>query len=287
MHAQGSVAHTAIIRPASVDVINRTDESDRSDRSLPYDGRMASGMKRSSVLCVECGAPGGVFLDGEGPLCDSCADARLSEITGYPRLPAPPPPEVIVGPDRRRHKIFYRIWRSPARIVVEAVESGDGGYLVKVGGSHFSDVPELVARARSSIRERIGRIELERSPHDGYWMMSGWEVNGRFEWNEQSELFDVVIDGRRLSWSEFGRVVSCYEGWEFKLSIDTEGLPEDVLVDDGATRKSDSDEVLAGAEVDTEPENEEDDSAPPLRHMDSSHWPPAAIVTPEREPRVH
>lgn len=235
--------------------------------------------------------PGRVVLDGAGPFCDSCGDARLSDITGYPRLPAPPPSEVIVGPDKRRHKIAYRIWRSPGGIVAEAVENRDGGYRVEVVGSHFSDVPELIAQARSGIRERIGRLELERSPHDGHWEMSGWEVNGRFEWNEKSDLYDVVIDGRRLTWDEFGQVVSSFEGWEFKLSIDTAGLPEDVLVDGGRTRKSDAVEEQAGAAVDSDPEDETegetDESEPHLRYMDSSHWLPGMIVSPEHKPRVH
>jgi hypothetical protein len=248
---------------------------------------MAGPKTRDSARCIECGEPGRVVLDREGPLCDSCADARLSDITGYPRLPAPPPSEVIVGPDKRPHKIDYEIWRSPFGIAVEAVENRDGGYRAEAAGSHFADVAELIARARSSIRERISRLELERSPHNGHWLMSGWEVNGRFEWNEDSDLYDVVIDGRRLTWEEFGQAVGSFEGWGFKLSIDTEGLPEDVLFEGGRNRTSDADEQQAGGGADPDPEHETDEYTPPLRIMDSSHWLPAMTVSPERKPRVH
>jgi hypothetical protein len=28
-----------------------------------------------------------------------------------------------------------------------------------------------------------------------------------------------VIDGRELTWDDFGRLLSSYEGWQFKLEI--------------------------------------------------------------------
>ncbi len=32
--------------------------------------------------------------------------------------------------------------------------------------------------------------------------------------------FDVVIDGRTLTWDQFGEALSAYEGWNFRLLIE-------------------------------------------------------------------
>ncbi len=32
--------------------------------------------------------------------------------------------------------------------------------------------------------------------------------------------YDVVVDGRRLSWEEFGRVLEPFEGWPFTLRFE-------------------------------------------------------------------
>jgi hypothetical protein len=29
----------------------------------------------------------------------------------------------------------------------------------------------------------------------------------------------LIIDGREITWEEFGRMMMSYEGWQFKLSI--------------------------------------------------------------------
>ena len=46
-----------------------------------------------------------------------------------------------------------------------------------------------------------------------------WTVEGRLVWREDGHGYDVVVDGRRLSWQEFGAVLEPFEGWTFRLSI--------------------------------------------------------------------
>ncbi|NLV22620.1 MAG: hypothetical protein GXY49_11665 [Syntrophomonadaceae bacterium] len=46
------------------------------------------------------------------------------------------------------------------------------------------------------------------------------EVVGRFEYNEMNEeIHNVVIDGKVFSWNQLGRILSAYEGFQFKLKI--------------------------------------------------------------------
>lgn len=182
-------------------------------------------------ICADCGAPPArVFLDGR-PLCDRCYDARIAATHGYPRLPEPPVPETIGGPDGRRHRIVYRLWRSPGGIAAEAGEGdrSSDGYFVQVVGPHDADVSMLVDQVKTTIRQRIGRMDLERAPSGDHWIMAGDDLTGRLVWCEDGEPYGVVVDGRHLSWEEFGRTLEPFEGWEFRLSFgDGPGEDEDL-----------------------------------------------------------
>jgi len=177
--------------------------------------------------CADCGVNPVRKLLGTVPLCDRCFDIRIAASTGWPQLPEPPAPEAIVGPDGRVHRIVYRLWRSPGGVAVEAEEDGEpfDGYYAEVVGTHETDPVPLVERARAAIRRRIGRQNLEVGPGGPHWIMSDDVLLGRLVWNESAEPgkdrepYDVVVDGRRLSWEEFGRALEPFEGWEFRLSF--------------------------------------------------------------------
>lgn len=195
--------------------------------SSQYDGGVTTS-KADEPTCADCGAQSIRMFLAATPLCDRCFDARIAASSGYPRLPEPPAPESIVGPDGRRHQIAYRVWRSPGGIAVEA-EEGDrssDGYFVQVVGPHDADVARLVERVKTAIRRRIGRLDLELSPSSDHWIIAGDDLTGRLVWREDGEPYGVVVDGRHLSWEEFGRALEPFEGWEFRLSFD-DGLGED------------------------------------------------------------
>lgn len=177
--------------------------------------------------CHDCGGGPVVLSLGDLPLCDSCYDVRIAEATGWPGLPDPPPPETISGPDGREHVITYRVWRSPAGIAVEAAEGGRPfeGYAAEVVETHEADVAALVDKARAAIRRRIARQDLERSP-SGNMVMAGFDLCGRLEWQDGGPPYAVVVDGRMMSWEEFGLAMEPYEGWEFRISF-REGVVDD------------------------------------------------------------
>jgi hypothetical protein len=158
---------------------------------------------------------------GDVPVCDRCFDARISAATGWPRLPEPPQPEVITGPDRRRHRIGYRIWRSPGGIVVEAEEISRvrDGYAAKLVEDHEADVPRMVERVRAEIRRRIGRLDVKRNPYRDGWIMTGDQVRGRLVWIDGEATYGVSVDGRLLTWEELGLALEPFEGWELDLRV--------------------------------------------------------------------
>lgn len=179
--------------------------------------------------CADCGARPVRMNLGAIPLCDRCFDDRIVASTGWPRLPEPPEPETIAGPDGRLHRIVYRLWRSPGGVAVEAEEEGEpfDGFYAEVVGPHDADPAPLVERTRAAIRRRIGRQDLELGPGGPHWIIAGDDLRGRLVWNEDGEPYDVVVDGRRLGWEEFGRALEPFEGWEFRLSFRHEDVDAD------------------------------------------------------------
>ena len=49
------------------------------------------------------------------------------------------------------------------------------------------------------------------------------EVAGRFVWSDDQpngRPYSVVVEGRLLTWEEFGEALEPYEGWRFRLVIE-------------------------------------------------------------------
>lgn len=142
---------------------------------------------------------------------------------GLPLLPDPPEPIVITGPDRRRHTLRWRLWRTPTGICVEVREQrrdGNEGYEFAVLGAHDADLNELIGQVRERARREIGRHYLQRDRHAGGWLLGDDdEVAGRITFDPDGGPVRVVIDGRELDWDEFGQVLASFEGWRFRLQL--------------------------------------------------------------------
>lgn len=185
-----------------------------------------------------CCACGGSFPDVFPPprhsingvlFCDSCANKRMAETTGFPCLPEAPAPETFVGPDGKDHLLCYQFFRCPTGILAVAEEftpQGEAlpqGFRYEVfGEGHDADLRPLVAELRQRATQGIARAYL--SDHSGRLLLEGTEVEGRLVWDDDRELqsglpYAVAVDGKLLTWEEFGRTLEAYEGWRFKLSI--------------------------------------------------------------------
>lgn len=118
----------------------------------------------------------------------------------------------------------YRIWRAPTGISVELREEktsgGEGGFKFGVLGDHDADVPMLVSAVRARAEAEMSRCYLEPDPGGSGWTLAGEDVSGRLEWDPDGGPYRVVIDGRSLSWEEFGLALGSFEGWRFRMVIE-------------------------------------------------------------------
>ncbi|MCA1843809.1 MAG: hypothetical protein LC792_11625, partial [Actinobacteria bacterium] len=63
------------------------------------------------MACQDCGDEAGArsWL-GNVEICDRAFRSPGCGADGFPRLPAPPSPLILTGPDGRRHRVKSRIW---------------------------------------------------------------------------------------------------------------------------------------------------------------------------------
>ena len=106
-------------------------------------------------------------------------------------------------------------------------EAGVGageGYRFAVLGDHDAEVGPLVSQVRAIAEREVARQYLEPAEGRAGWSVAdGDEVVGRLVSRADGPSwtpYDVVIDGRTLTWEEFGEALSSYEGWIFRLVIE-------------------------------------------------------------------
>jgi hypothetical protein len=178
--------------------------------------------------CGDCGSQEADHYLGEVLLCDRCFNRRVAELTGYPDLPGPPPPLTVTDAEGREHQLRFRIWRAPTGIEVELEEVGVPGwegYRRAVLGAHDADAGELISAVRSRALDDMSRRFLEPNPRrPGYLVAEDTDVvEGRLVGNETgSEVgtpYDVLVDGKKLSWEELGRALEAYGGWRIRIEL--------------------------------------------------------------------
>jgi hypothetical protein len=177
--------------------------------------------------CSTCGTPGSGIRLNNRPYCDRCTDRHLAAATGWPTLPAPPPAEVIIGPDHQRHYVRYRLLRMPGGVVVLAEELGGpvhAGYRLELLCDHVADPSPLLERIRTETRAAIAHPYLKMDDWHGL-TIDGDIVAGRLEEPEEDDPDlpeqgpRVIIDGQAMSWAELGELLKSYVGWSFELRL--------------------------------------------------------------------
>ncbi len=128
-----------------------------------------------------------------------------------------------MGISGKKHK--FNIYRnvSPCGIGYEAnevTEDGSPGFTVAVMDGVDCDQQGLFEILKAKIKRTIFNryLETSPSPYGGKTLKSS-KVVGRFEYNEDDEVPQLVIDGKVFSWDEFGKMLNSYEGFQFRLEI--------------------------------------------------------------------
>jgi hypothetical protein len=128
-----------------------------------------------------------------------------------------------VGVKRRFHFLLLHLGD---RVTLEAFEVQDGergGYEFQILDDAQADPFDLMAR----LVERIRRaLSLRHLVDDGLQCsIADMAVRGRISCDLEAvdRVPMLVIDGRQVSWEQFGQMLMTFEGWQFKLEIKDPG----------------------------------------------------------------
>ena len=186
----------------------------------------------TSNACASCGvAPrpfDSVHYGSEGApsrlLCGRCFNlevARLGGLVDFEHIDFEP--LAMSDAHGREHVFQFRTHLFGAGVTIDAIEFNDDqseGYCFKVIGDEEGDLFELLARLVTKMRRGLAISHLEESPH-GLQISDPGIVRARIDSDPDGEtdMPVVVIDGRNISWDEFGRMVATYMGFQFKLEL--------------------------------------------------------------------
>ena len=184
------------------------------------------------VLCEGCGkstpcydivsygsAPGQRYRD----LCSSCFNAEVAKHTGHDGF-ANIRFEPIGMVDRAgdQHEFHFQTRLLGNVVALDAFELREGspaGYRFQVVGDPSDDALVLLGRLIEKMRRALSTQHLVEGQYG--LQIAESTVRGRIEWDdsaaERTPL--VVVDGREISWDDFGRMLMAFEGWQFKLDI--------------------------------------------------------------------
>ena len=188
--------------------------------------------EKNSNACASCGvAPrpfDSVHYGSEGapsrPLCGRCFNleaARRGRLVDFEHIDFEP--LTMSDAHGREHVFQFRTHLFAAGVAIDAIEFKEGqseGYCFKVIGPEEGDLFELLARLVTKMRRGLATSHLEEGRH-GLQISDPGIVRARIDSDPDGEtdMPVVVIDGRNISWDEFGRMVATYMGFQFKLEL--------------------------------------------------------------------
>ncbi len=182
--------------------------------------------------CVSCGrsVPDydiinfGSVDTGYRQLCTKCFNTEVAESDGLDKFEhADFAPVELTDCDGQAHVFHFRTRLFGPGVAMDAFEFRDGhpaGYQFQMIGEPEDDLLTLLARLIEKIRRAISIKHLKVGSL-GLQIAERPIVRGRVGWDgaEEGRVPLLVIDGRDITWDEFGRMLMTFEGWQFKLEI--------------------------------------------------------------------
>ena len=182
--------------------------------------------------CEGCGVvtPGydtvnyGSIEKGYRRLCTLCFNAEVAKMSGLDyfeniRLE----PVGIADSSGKLHQFHFQTRLLGGIVSLAAFELKDGdpvGYRFQLVGDPEDDLFSLLGRLVQKIRQTLSVQHIKKVKGHGLQIADD-TVRGRIEWDESEDgrVPLVVVDGQEISWEDLGKMMMCFEGWQFKLKI--------------------------------------------------------------------
>ena len=160
---------------------------------------------------------------GYKQLCGQCFNAeaaRLDDLIDF--QDAKFEPILLVDCTGKAHNFYFRTRLFGPGIALDAFELRHGypaGYRFQIIGDPKDDLLALFARLLERMRRALSIKHIKRGSLG--LQIADRVVQGLIEWDDAAEgrVPLIVVDGRAITWEEFGRMLMTFEGWQFKLEI--------------------------------------------------------------------
>jgi len=186
----------------------------------------------NKIQCDGCGQliPGydivnyGSIDRGYRKLCSSCFNtevAKLGDLTSFEHTQFEPVVMADISGDF--HEFHFRTRLMGTHVALEAFELFDehpSGYRFQAIGDPEDDLLALLGKLIEKMRRALSIKHIEDSEL-GLQIADRQIVRGLVEWDDASDgrVPLLLIDGRKVTWEELGRMLMSFEGWQFKLEI--------------------------------------------------------------------
>ncbi len=187
--------------------------------------------QRNKKRCESCGKDvpeyDTVYLgseEGESRLlCSRCFNETISASEGLDFQHPNFEPIELRDTEGVPHKFAFQTLFAPAGLTINAHELGPEypeGYEFEVLGGSECDPLELFRELYERMRRAMGQKHLKQG-EQGFAICDHQIVRARIDMDEENEGQTplLIIDGKRVTWEEFGRMLMTYEGWQMKVEI--------------------------------------------------------------------
>ena len=169
----------------------------------------------------------GVFVQLETDyqlLCTKCYNDRIAEYLGVSFDNPSFDPVTLKDTDDISHTFHFRTRLLGDRVIIDAIEILDGnkqGYQFAVIGDVDEELFNLFKLLFERTKRALSKKHIEPDDITTHRITQQDTVRGYITSDINEGNYDplVVIDGKEVSWDEFGRMLLTYEGFNFKLEI--------------------------------------------------------------------
>lgn len=194
---------------------------------MEQDYRADAGMPRWES-CGNC-VPGhdsvhyGSLNKGYRLLCTRCFNVEVAQQLGMKDFESSQfSHTAMTDCEGTRHEFHFRTRLHGPMLSLGAFEIEDGapaGYQFQILGDAEDDQFLLLGRLVERMRRSLSVKHLVQSKHGQ--QIADQTGRGRIDWDATAEgrIPLLVVDGRNVSWEEFGRMLMKFEGSQFRMGI--------------------------------------------------------------------
>ena len=166
----------------------------------------------------------GSMEHGYKQICNRCLNTEMAEAMGLAGFEhAKFQPVGLTDCTGEVHEFHFRTNLFGTGVALDAFELRDGlpsGYQFQIIGDPDDDLLVLLGQLIQKMRRALaikhvvdGKFGLQIADHRA--------VQGKIEWDDAQDgrVPVLIIDGREITWSEFGRMLMSFEGRQFKMRL--------------------------------------------------------------------